>query len=205
MNNQKVAGKIERTQLVLKEFLNESQINNFIEEAKEFSNIVISKYPNYKSKITNSFMEKGVFGLSVYKTLLKYISKENALKTTQKCFYADVDNSFKSPIAKALNKSKVVLRLERKMIVKDANTHDGDLGFKYELKSMDKKYLYRFKVTKCPLVDLLKKYDAFELAPFLCKADFYVLKYYPRNVKLVRPKVIGNGDDWCEFNYIYKD
>ena len=57
-------------------------------------------------------------------------------------------------------------------MVKDANTHDGNLGFKYELNSMDKKYLYRFKVIKCPLAELLKEYEAFELAPYLCKADF---------------------------------
>lgn len=205
MNNQKVAQKIEHTRPVLKEFLKESQINRFIQEAKEFSNIVISKYPNYKSKTTNSFMEKGVFALSVYKILLKYISKENALQTTQKCFYADVDNTFKSPIFKALNKSKAVLRLTRKIMVKDANTHDGNLGFKYELNSMDKNHLYRFKVTKCPLVELLKKYEAFELAPYLCKADFYVLKYYPKDVALVRPKEIGKGDDCCDCNYIYKN
>lgn len=205
MNNQKVARKIEHTQPVLKEFLSENQINNFIEEAKEYSNIVISKYPNYKSKTTNSFMEKGVFALSVYKTLLKYISKENALQTTQKCFCVDIDNTFKSPIIKVFSKSKVFLRLSRKIMVKDANTHDGNLGFKYELNSIDKKYLYRFKVTKCPLVELLREYEAFELAPFLCETDFYMMKYYPRNVILVRPKVIGNGDDWCEFNYIYKD
>lgn len=205
MNNQKIAQKIENTQPVLKEFLNESQINNLIEEAKEFSNIVISKYPNYKSKVTNSFMEKGVFALSVYKTLLKYTSKENALQITQKCFFADVDNTFKSPIVRTLNKSKVVLRLVRKIMVKDANTHDGNLGFKYELNPMDKKHLYRFKVTKCPLVELLKEYEAFELAPFLCKADFYVMKYYPRDVKLVRHKEIGKGDDCCDCNYVYKD
>ena len=37
MNNQKITKKIEHTQPVLKEFLDESQINNLIKEAKEFS------------------------------------------------------------------------------------------------------------------------------------------------------------------------
>lgn len=205
MNNKKVAQKIERTQPVLKEFLNESQMNDFMKEAKDFSDIVISKYPDYTSKTTNSFMEKGVFALSVYKTLLKYISKDNALQTTQKCFYADVDYTFRLPIIRTLNKSKVILRLARKIMVKDANTHDDNLGFQYELNSMDKKHLYRFKVTRCPLVELLKEYGAFELAPYLCKADFYVLKYYPRDVTLVRPKEIGKGDDCCDCNYVYRN
>lgn len=31
------------------------------------------------------------------------------------------------------------------------------------------------------------------------------MKYFPKDVSLVRPKVIGNGDDYCEFNYVYKD
>lgn len=204
MKNKNVINKIENIKTVLEEFFDEKCIDKIIDESKELGIKIISECPNYKSKTTDSFMEKGVFALSVYKILLKYIDKEKALQITQKCFCADIDNTFKSPIIKALSKNKSFLRLSRRIMVRDANKHDGNLGFRYELKPMDKKYLYRFNVTKCPLVELLKEYEAVELAPFLCETDFYFMKYYPKNISLIRPKVIGNGDEYCEFNYIIK-
>lgn len=63
--------------------------------------------------------------------LSQYVSKKNAFDITQKCFFNDIDNTFKSPIARAFTKSKVLLRISRKIMVKDANTHDENLGFRY--------------------------------------------------------------------------
>ncbi|EKS4342684.1 L-2-amino-thiazoline-4-carboxylic acid hydrolase [Clostridium sporogenes] len=48
---------------------------------------------------------------------------------------------------------------------------------------------------------VIKKYDLLFLGKYLCEADCYVMKYMPKDIVLIRDKVLSKGDEICEFKY----
>ena len=68
----------------------------------------------------------------------------------------------------------------------------------------DKETVISFNCTQCGLMIWLKDQGAPEICPALCNTD-YVTAEYMSGLKLIRTKVIGYGDDICDFRYYLKD
>ncbi|EKS4342683.1 hypothetical protein [Clostridium sporogenes] len=147
---------IKGTYPIIKKEFSKDECNKILREAIEESEKIHGDEPVFQSKASQGFMEQGIFGISIYKALIKRMKHEETCIFTQKCFLHNVDIMFKSPILRCFSKSKTLLRISRKIIIKDANSKDNSLGFKYELKSKKKEYLYEFDVLQCPIVQLLK-------------------------------------------------
>jgi hypothetical protein len=59
----------------------------------------------------------------------------------------------------------------------------------------------RIKVTKCIYCELFKKYEIFELAPYLCKSDEIFFSTYHPKIELILRRTIARGSKFCDEVY----
>lgn len=62
-----------------------------------------------------------------------------------------------------------------------------------------------YKVTECIWAKMMRELDAADLGLLtMCDMDFISVKVYHPNIKLIREKTLMNGDDCCDFTYVWK-
>jgi len=62
-----------------------------------------------------------------------------------------------------------------------------------------------YKVTECIWAKMMRELDAADLGLLtMCDLDFISASVYHPNIKLIREKTIMNGDDCCDFTYVWK-
>jgi hypothetical protein len=62
-----------------------------------------------------------------------------------------------------------------------------------------------YKVTECIWAKMMRESDAPDLGLLtMCDMDFISAKVYHPNIKLIREKTLMNGDDYCDFTYVWK-
>ena len=71
----------------------------------------------------------------------------------------------------------------------------------YEVMEQDT-YEVKIKVTTCGYCELLKRYNVFELAPFLCKSDEIFFSQYHPKLKFILKTSIAEGSKTC--NEVYQ-
>lgn len=63
-----------------------------------------------------------------------------------------------------------------------------------------------YKVTECIWAEKMKELGASDLGQLtMCDIDFLTASAYHPKIKLIREKTIMNGDDCCDFTYVWKD
>jgi hypothetical protein len=61
-------------------------------------------------------------------------------------------------------------------------------------------------VTECIWAKMMRELDASDLGLLtMCDIDFVSASVYHPNIKLVREKTLMNGDDCCDFKYVWKE
>lgn len=62
-----------------------------------------------------------------------------------------------------------------------------------------------YKVTECIWAKMMRELDAPDLGLLtMCDIDFISASVYHPNIKLIREKTLMNGDDYCDFTYVWK-
>ena len=62
-----------------------------------------------------------------------------------------------------------------------------------------------YKVTECIWAKMMRDLDAPDLGLLtMCDLDFISASVYHPDVKLIRAKTLMNGDDCCDFTYVWK-
>ena len=62
-----------------------------------------------------------------------------------------------------------------------------------------------YKVTECIWATMMRELDAADLGQLtMCDLDFISASIYHPNIKLIREKTLMNGDDCCDFTYVWK-
>jgi len=62
-----------------------------------------------------------------------------------------------------------------------------------------------YKVTECIWAKMMRELDAADLGLLtMCDLDFITASVYHPNIKLIREKTLMNGDDCCDFTYIWE-
>jgi len=62
-----------------------------------------------------------------------------------------------------------------------------------------------YEVTECIWAKMMRELGASDLGLLtMCDLDFVSASVYHSNIKLVREKTLMNGDDCCDFTYIWK-
>jgi len=62
-----------------------------------------------------------------------------------------------------------------------------------------------YKVTECIWADKMKELSASDLGQLtMCDIDFLTASVYHPKIKLIRKKTLMNGDDCCDFTYVWK-
>ncbi|MFW9981717.1 MAG: L-2-amino-thiazoline-4-carboxylic acid hydrolase [Candidatus Thorarchaeota archaeon] len=63
-----------------------------------------------------------------------------------------------------------------------------------------------YKVTECIWAKAMRELDAADLGLLtMCDIDFVSASIYNPNLKLIREKTLMNGDDYCDFTYVWKN
>lgn len=63
-----------------------------------------------------------------------------------------------------------------------------------------------YEVTECIWAKMMRELDAADLGLLtMCNIDFVTASVYHPNIKLVREKTLMNGDDCCDFTYVWKN
>ena len=62
-----------------------------------------------------------------------------------------------------------------------------------------------YKVTECIWAKMMRELDAPDLGLLtMCDIDYIAASVYHPNIKLIREKTLMNGDDYCDFTYVWK-
>lgn len=62
-----------------------------------------------------------------------------------------------------------------------------------------------YKVTECIWANMMRELDAADLGLLtMCDIDFVSASVYHPNIKLIREKTLMNGDDCCDFTYVWE-
>jgi len=62
-----------------------------------------------------------------------------------------------------------------------------------------------YKVTECIWANMMRELDAADLGLLtMCNIDFVTASVYHTNIKLIREKTLMNGDNCCDFKYVWK-
>lgn len=63
-----------------------------------------------------------------------------------------------------------------------------------------------YKVTECIWAKMMRELDAADLGLItMCDIDFVTASVYHPNIKLIREKTLMNGDDCCDFTYVWDE
>ena len=63
-----------------------------------------------------------------------------------------------------------------------------------------------YKVTECIWAKMMRELDAPDLGLLtMCDIDFISASEYHPNIKLIREKTLMNGDDCCDFTYVWNE
>jgi hypothetical protein len=63
-----------------------------------------------------------------------------------------------------------------------------------------------YKVTECIWAKMMRELGASDLGLLtMCDIDFVSASVYHPNIKLIREKTLMNGDDYCDFTYVWKN
>ncbi|MFW9808523.1 MAG: L-2-amino-thiazoline-4-carboxylic acid hydrolase [Candidatus Thorarchaeota archaeon] len=63
-----------------------------------------------------------------------------------------------------------------------------------------------YKVTECIWAKAMRELDAADLGLLtMCDIDFVSASIYHPNIKLIREKTLMNGDDCCDFTYVWQN
>ncbi len=63
-----------------------------------------------------------------------------------------------------------------------------------------------YKVTECIWAKAMRELDAADLGQLtMCDIDFVSASIYHPNISLVREKTLMNGDDCCDFTYVWNE
>jgi hypothetical protein len=142
------------------------------------------------------------WALSVYRTL---VSRGSSVEDAGMIIYTAVEKLL-ALVPKGLIKhfvrkkytDKFTARLKGLSLISKKRTYAGDWVFDvlgYEDQDFDLGVDY----TECGICKYLKKNNAFELAPYICKVDYAVCNAF--GLELYRTKTLANGDQVCNFRF----
>ena len=200
--NRKYQKNLKFCQLVLVEKYGEEKSMLIIAQAKEIYLGLQKDIPYFQSKANQKLFDMTFFVYPIYKALLSFTSKAEALPIVKQCSIKALDGEFSSSwLLRTLHRSPFLIRLLRKWIIGNVNRANETAGWGYDKYLVGPSILYEFKITQCGIHRLFSKLGAPELVPVICELDHYILKFYPKGVELERAKTIAEGANYCQFSF----
>ncbi|MFO7791418.1 MAG: L-2-amino-thiazoline-4-carboxylic acid hydrolase [Candidatus Saliniplasma sp.] len=159
---------------------------------------------NDKMNITYEAYFRSIFGtiVEMFGLLEEEVGREEALKRISK--FSDeksVENR------KRIIESKDIQNFEdfKKVYKEELSSPPLKDCLSYEVKK-DSDTRFKFDVHRCLWAEIFKQLDASDIGyEVSCKPDLEVAPIYHPNVELKRTKTLMQGDDHCDFEYIWKD
>lgn len=187
---------------VLVERFGEEKAEEILQEAADLYDELRPNIPRFKSAGNRLLFKMMVFVLPVYRALLQETSKDEAFSITRECFFESLDAGFQtSRVLSTIHRTPFLLRSFRWWFIRNVNTADEPEGWKYEKLVFGKGALYSFSVERCGIYTFFKKQGVPELVRIMCEGDHYVMKYFPRGVRLTRTQTIAECAESCDFHY----
>lgn len=157
-----------------------------------------------KMNITYEAYFRSIFGtmVEIFGLLEEEVGREEALKRISE-FSAEksVENR------KRILESKDIQKFEdfKKVYKEELNSPPMKNSLSYEvLEDSDTKL--KFDVHRCLWAEIFKQMGAEDIGyEVSCKPDLEVAPIYHTNVELKRTKTLMQGDDHCDFEYIWKE
>lgn len=178
---------------------------HYYEKTQEEFEKLLPDVPIFQQSQNNMNFHRGPFVLSQYRVLLNEFSydKEKAFETlddivSEQC-KQELDHSWMMRffLGRLHKMPSIVKKMKKRMNTTEENGWLGEIIDNEET-------VISFNCTQCGLMIWLKDQGAPEICPALCNTD-YVTAEYMSGLKLIRTKVIGYGDDICDFRYYLKD
>lgn len=68
----------------------------------------------------------------------------------------------------------------------------------------DNSELFELRITYCPICDVIQSFGLYDLAPFVCEADWQIAKENKGKWIFKRVHQLSNGDLYCDHTYLRK-
>lgn len=159
--------------------------------------------PQLKSSLNRMTLRVAVDALAFYRALLTQVPQAEALSLMEPFVNNWMDGQFDKWIARKVYANRVLHLIYRRWWFSSVNRADEPDGQKFEYLPPAGKRFYGVNVTRCGVVEFLKRMGALELAPVLCRGDLHIQKYLPKGVVFERTQVIAEGGDHCDFRYYF--
>ncbi|MFD0862591.1 L-2-amino-thiazoline-4-carboxylic acid hydrolase [Sungkyunkwania multivorans] len=158
--------------------------------------------PVFKSSFNRMLLQISVDSLAFYRALRTELEKDDALKMILPFVNRWMDGQFDNWIARKIYRNRFLHRIYRRWWFARTNKANDPEGQQFEYLKPTGNLFYGVNVLRCGHVHFLKKMNAEELAPYMCKADLYIQKYLPKGIVFKRSQVIAEGAPYCDFRYV---
>jgi hypothetical protein len=187
---------------VLVERFGEEAAQAILQETADLYDELKPSIPSFESAGNRLLFKMMVFVLPLYRALLQERSKDEALGITRECFFRSLDAGFQASwVLRTIHRTPSLLRVFRRWFISNVNTADEPDGWKYDKLTLGKGLLYAFSVERCGIHTFFKKQGVPELVRIVCEGDHYVMKYFPKGVRLTRTQTIAECAESCDFHY----
>jgi len=190
---------------VLEQNYTEEQIHRMTSMMKKSYREIQPHVPRFKSSFNKTLIKISIDTLAFYKAILTELNKDDSLKLIELFVNRWMDGQFDSWMARKIYANRFLHRLYRRLWFARTNKANDSEGQKFEYIRPSGNLFYGVNVVKCGHVNFLKKMNASELAPSMCKADFYIQKYLPKGITFKRSQVIAEGASYCDFRYLIEN
>ncbi len=157
--------------------------------------------PSFKSSFNRMTLKIAVDILAFYQALLTELPQSEALELITPFVNNWMDGQFERWIVRKIYANRILHLISRRCWFSNVNRADEPDGWKYEFLPPEGDLFYGVNATRCGAVKFLTRMGAPELAPFVCRGDFYIQKYLPKGIEFKRTQVIAEGGEYCDFRY----
>ena len=201
MNEKEMIERLNWCHPVIVKYVEENQFDVFRKKTLTESRTLQPQAPTYTQSVNKQNFGLGVFGLSMYRILMREYGFEQAEAI-------DILGEIISELARQTREHSPFMRFvysrisRHKFLVNMMNKQmlslDEPHGWLIEIPESDA--YWAMDIVQCGLVKYLAEQGAPEICRVFCDAD-YVAAEYMTGLELVRTKTLAEGDDVCDFRY----
>ena len=188
-----------------KEKIGKQNYERYYQRSLEEFERLLPEMPVFEQSQNNTNFHRGPFALSQYRVLLNEFGydEEKALEildaiVSEQC-KQELDHSWVMRFFMGTMHKWPEFLIKKMVKPMSTTEEDGWLG-----EFPEEEGFMVFNCTQCGLMIWLEEQGAPEICPVFCNTD-YVTASYMTEIRLVRTKTIGYGDDICDFRYYLED
>lgn len=146
--------------------------------------------------------EKIIYPLiALYKVMLKYMDKKNAMKFTEECFFESVHMQEKT-LKNFINSNNLASSFPGTFAEEMRKSYSEKAGFRIKFITVETRKA-RFDILECPYEKITADLDCSELCHCFCGADEMCYDGISPELKWHRRHTLADNDDYCDFSLEY--